>query len=317
MRRCEAADLATRSADRFTGMTTTSQEAFLRAFHAERPAVTVDAFAGGRAPDGRSSYEILCDRVAGHGRVLDLGCGDGLLLELLARTEGRRPAGVDLSPEALALARRRPLPAGTTLSESRAQHLPFADDTFDACVSHMALMLMGEVEQVAAEVARVLRPGGMLACVIGGGAVGGEAYELFIGLLRSAIETAPAEQRIPALGDRRTRSRAGLDSVLAPAGFGPVDWETVPIDLSGPVEQVWDALAGVYDVGPLDAATVESLRAAFLTGAKKLTAPNGVVPCGMNVHLVTTNLTGNTETNPETHLAAHPETNPAAETATA
>jgi SAM-dependent methyltransferase len=272
-------------------MTTTSQEAFLRAFHAERPAVTVDAFAGGRAPDGRSSYEILCDRVAGHGRVLDLGCGDGLLLELLARTEGRRPAGVDLSPEALALARRRPLPAGTTLSESRAQDLPFADDTFDACVSHMALMLMGEVEQVAAEVARVLRPGGMLACVIGGGAVGGEAYELFIGLLRSAIETAPAEQRIPALGDRRTRSRAGLDSVLAPVGFAPVDWETVPIDLSGPVEQVWDALSGVYDVGPLDPATVESLRAAFLAGAMNLTAPDGVVPCGMNVHLVTARLT--------------------------
>lgn len=312
VRRCEAADLVTGAADRFAGMTTTSQEAFLRAFHAERPAVTADAFAGGRAADGRSSYEIVRDRVAGHGRVLDLGCGDGLLLELLGRTEGRRLAGVDLSPEALELARLRPLPAGTTLSESRAQHLPFADDTFDACVSHMALMLMGEVEQVAAEVARVLRPGGMLACVIGGGAVGGEAYELFVGLLRSAVETAPVGQRIPALGDRRTRSRAGLDSVLTPAGFAPVDWETVPIDLSGPVEQVWDALAGVYDVGPLDAATVESLRAAFLTGAKKLTAPNGVVPCGMNVHLVTTNLT----TNP-TDPTAPPAANPAAGTATA
>lgn len=108
-------------------------------------------------------------------------------------------------------------------------------------------------------------------------------------------------------------------------GFAPVDWETVPIDLSGPVEQVWDALAGVYDVGPLDAATVESLRVDFLTGAKKLTAPNGIVPCGMNVHLVTTNLTANLtvnpETNPETHPAANPETNltanPAAGTATA
>lgn len=317
VRRCEAADLVTGAADRFAGMTTTSQEAFLRAFHAERPAVTADAFAGGRAADGRSSYEIVRDRVAGHGRVLDLGCGDGLLLELLARTEGRRLAGVDLSPEALALARLRPLPAGTTLSESRAQHLPFADDTFDACVSHMALMLMGEVEQVAAEVARVLRPGGMLACVIGGGAVGGEAYELFVGLLRSAVETAPVGQRIPALGDRRTRSRAGLDSVLTPAGFAPVDWETVPIDLSGPVEQVWDALAGVYDVGPLDAATVESLRAAFLIGAKKLTAPNGVVPCGMNVHLVTTNLTAHPKTDPTAHPETHPAANPAAGTATA
>lgn len=59
---------------------TAAQEAFLRAFHAERPAVTAHAFADGRGPDGRSSYEILRDRVAGARRVLDPGCGDGVLL---------------------------------------------------------------------------------------------------------------------------------------------------------------------------------------------------------------------------------------------
>lgn len=74
-------------------------------------------------------------------------------------------------------------------------------------------------------------------------------------------------------------------------GFAPVDWETVPIDLSGPAEQVWDAVSGVYDVGPLDATTVEALRAAFFAGAKELALPDGVVPCGMNVHLVTATLT--------------------------
>ncbi|WP_181446941.1 class I SAM-dependent methyltransferase [Streptomyces sp. NTH33] len=46
--------------------------------------------------------------MTGARRVLDLGCGDGVLPDLLARTEGRRLAGVDLSPEAPALARRRP-----------------------------------------------------------------------------------------------------------------------------------------------------------------------------------------------------------------
>ncbi|MFI0978572.1 class I SAM-dependent methyltransferase [Streptomyces sp. NPDC021093] len=273
-----------------TSQETTSQEAFLRAFHAEHPAVTSDAFADGRAVDGRSSYEILCDRVAGSRRVLDLGCGDGLLLELLARTDGRRLTGVDLSPEALALARRRPALAGATLLESRAQDLPLADDSFDACVSHMALMLMGEVEQVVAEVARVLSPGGTLACVLGGGAVGGEAFELFLGLLGPVIDEAPAAQRIPVLGDRRSRSRDGLDSLLGPAGFAPVGWETVPIDLSGPAEQVWAAVSGLYDVGPLDAPTVASLREAFLTGVRDLAMPDGRVPCGLKVHVATARL---------------------------
>lgn len=264
-----------------------AQETFLRAFHAEHPTVTGDALAGGRGPGGRSSYEMLSDRVSGRRRVLDLGCGDGVLLEVLARAEDRRPAGVDLSPESLALARRRPALAGTALVQARAQELPFPDRAFDACVSHMALMLMGDADQVVAEAARVLAPGGVLACVVGGGAVGGEAYELFGALLRSAVARAPAGQRVPALGDRRTRSRAGLAGLLEPAGFGPPDWETVPIDLGGPAEQVWSAVSGIYDVGPLAPDTVAGLRAAFLTEAAALAGPGGRVPCGFLVHVAT------------------------------
>ncbi|TWV41345.1 class I SAM-dependent methyltransferase [Streptomyces misionensis] len=269
---------------------TASPEDFLRAFHAQRPAVTAEAFGGGRAPDGRSSYELLCDRVAGSRRVLDLGCGDGLLLELLARDDGPRLAGVDLSPQSLAAARRRPLPAGTRLVAVRAQELPFADGEFDACVSHLALMLMGEVEQVAAEIARVLVPGGTLACVVGGGPVGGEAFERFGRLLKRAVDEAPASSRIPPLGDRRTRSRAGLEEILRPVGFGPVHWQTVPIDLGGPVARVWDAVSGFYELGPLDTATVARLREDFFADVADLTTPEGTVPCGFTVHLAAARL---------------------------
>ncbi|MFE6690164.1 class I SAM-dependent methyltransferase [Streptomyces sp. NPDC057743] len=270
--------------------TTASQEAFLQTFHAEHPSVTAEVFDRGRASDGRTSYEILRDRVTGSRRVLDLGCGDGLLLEYLAREDGRQLAGVDLSPESLALARRRPALSDARLEEGRAQELPFADDSFDACVSHLALMLMGEIEQVAAEVARVLSPGGILACVVGGGAVGGEAYDRFLGLLRSTVAKLPATQRIPALGDGRARSRNGLDSVLGPAGFGAVDWETVPLDLSGPVGQVWTTVSGMYDLGPLDRSTVERLREAFLAEVTDLTTPDGRVPCAVKVHVATARL---------------------------
>lgn len=252
--------------------------------------MTAEAFGRGRAPDGRSSYEIVCDRVAGSRRVLDLGCGDGLLLEFLAQAEGRRLAGVDLSPHSLDLARRRTSLSGTRLVRGRAQELPFADDSFDACVSHMALMLMGDLEHVAAEVARVLTPGGVLSCVVGGGAVGGEAYERFLALLRSTIGKAPASKRIPVLGDRRARDREGLDEVLGPAGFTAADWQTVPIDLSGPVEQVWATVSGLYDLGPFDETVVEELREAFFTEVRDLTTSRGQVPCAFKIHLVTARL---------------------------
>ncbi|THA25721.1 class I SAM-dependent methyltransferase [Streptomyces sp. RKND-216] len=276
-------------------MVTTAGEAFLRGFHAERPAVTGEAFGHGRAADGRTGYEALRDRVAGCRRVLDLGCGDGVLLRLLAAGgDGRRAetvAGVDLSPEALALARLRPELARAVLVEGRAQQLPFAAGAFDACVSHMALMLMDDVERVAAEAARVLAPGGLFACVLGGGAAGGEAYEAFLRLLRPLLAAVPEERRMPPLGDRRVRSRDGLDAVLGPAGFGPVEWETLRIDLDGSPEEVWRSVSGIYDVRTLDGPALAGLRAAFLAEAAALALPGGgPVPCAFDVHLATAHL---------------------------
>ena len=64
-------------------------EAFLRAFHRARPGITTRAFARGRADDGRSSYAILAgaagEALARRQVILDLGCGDGHLLELLVQ----------------------------------------------------------------------------------------------------------------------------------------------------------------------------------------------------------------------------------------
>lgn len=269
---------------------TTDQEEFLRAFHAAHPSVTVQAMAHGRAEDGRSSYEILRDRVSACDRVLDLGCGDGLLLELLAERGGgarRELAGLDLSAEELALARRRPGVDRADLRIGRAQQLPFRDGQFDGCTSHMALMLMGEVERVAAELARVLEPGGTLAVVLGGGAAGGEACELFLRLAKPLFLAAPAEQQIPRLGDPRLRTHDGFDAVFRPAGFGPVEWETVRVDLTGPPDGIWRTVSAFYDLGPLDASVTADLRARFEAESAAMALPDGRIPCAMRMHVVT------------------------------
>jgi ubiquinone/menaquinone biosynthesis C-methylase UbiE len=90
-------------------------------------------------------------------RTLDLGCGTGRNLPLLA---GARAVGLDPSLDALRRARRRA--AGTPLVQARAEALPFRDAAFDTVVSGLALCSVADPSRALAEVRRVLRPDGTL-----------------------------------------------------------------------------------------------------------------------------------------------------------
>lgn len=93
-------------------------------------------------------------------RVLDLGCGTGDLLALLA---GRaRPAGMDVSAQMLARARTR-LGGSAGLVRGSAFQLPFADSAFQGAVSAFVLRNLRGLEAAMAELARVLAPGGRIA----------------------------------------------------------------------------------------------------------------------------------------------------------
>lgn len=95
--------------------------------------------------------------------VLEVGCGNGKTLEAIAR-RSPRVAAIDSSPEAVALARRRPGTAEIGFAVADARHLPFRDAAFDAVfLVHVAGHLPAQGRKaVAAEVVRVLGPGGTL-----------------------------------------------------------------------------------------------------------------------------------------------------------
>ncbi|WP_272027034.1 class I SAM-dependent methyltransferase [Kocuria rosea] len=97
-------------------------------------------------------------------RVLDVGAGNGNASLPAAATGARVTAG-DLTPELLDDGRRRAAVAGLDLEwvEADAEHLPFADASYDVVMSSIGAMFAPHHQQTADELVRVTRPGGTLA----------------------------------------------------------------------------------------------------------------------------------------------------------
>ena len=111
--------------------------------------------------------EIL-DRLGG-GRVLDLGCGPGLMMEA-CREKGFTYTGVDIAPNMIAECRRRS--GGRNDADffvASMAHLPFPDESFDVllCMGALEYLVVTAEAQAVGEMTRVLRRDGLLiiACL--------------------------------------------------------------------------------------------------------------------------------------------------------
>jgi demethylmenaquinone methyltransferase/2-methoxy-6-polyprenyl-1,4-benzoquinol methylase len=93
--------------------------------------------------------------------VLDVATGTGLVASLLLE-RGFRVTGLDQSPEMLALARRR-FGERAQLVEASADDLPFDDASFDHLTFTYLLRYVDEPAATLAELARVVRVGGVVA----------------------------------------------------------------------------------------------------------------------------------------------------------
>ncbi|MFE0173510.1 class I SAM-dependent methyltransferase [Streptomyces sp. NPDC059002] len=97
-------------------------------------------------------------------KVLDVGCGSGLLLRLAA-ARGAATAGLDASQGLLDIARDR-LPDGSDLRVGDLQELPYEDGEFDVLISFNALRYARDPVAAVRGFGRVVRSGG--AVVLGG-----------------------------------------------------------------------------------------------------------------------------------------------------
>lgn len=97
-------------------------------------------------------------------RVLDVGCGTGVVAITAARL-GARVDAIDLTPQLIERARENALIARVEIQflEADAEELPFRDGEFDIVVSQFAHMFAPRPEVAIAQMLRVLRPGGTIA----------------------------------------------------------------------------------------------------------------------------------------------------------
>lgn len=90
-------------------------------------------------------------------RVADLGCGSGAFTELL-RQAGFNSVGLDISPKLIAIGRNKY--PGLELLEGDAENLPFESESLDGVLLSGLVHHFPDPHRVAAEVHRVLKPGG-------------------------------------------------------------------------------------------------------------------------------------------------------------
>src|SRR5689334_16094595 len=128
------------------------------------PAASYDRFMGRYSSHLSGQLADLAGVAAGQ-RVLDVGCGPGVLTrELVERVGASNVAAVDPSEPFVEAARAR-LP-GVDVRLAAAESLPFEDGSFDAALAQLVVHFMREPVAGLREMARVTRVGGAVAASV-------------------------------------------------------------------------------------------------------------------------------------------------------
>jgi SAM-dependent methyltransferase len=160
-------------------------------------------------------------------RVLDLGCGEGMITLGLASAVGH-VVGVDRSDEEFTDARRYAADhhiENVEFCVGNVDALDFPVDHFDACLCHSMLEMLDRPLEALAEIKRTLKPGGVLgvACVEYGGLIlAGPSEELLRRFYALREQVWQLENVADPYRGRRLRGlleRAGFDLVVATSKY--------------------------------------------------------------------------------------------------
>jgi len=196
-------------------------------------------------------YEAVLD-AAGVGpgtRLLDVGCGCGFAL-LLAARRGATVSGLDATPALLDIAAERVPGAGLTAGDLE-DELPFGAVAFDVVTAFNAVQYAGDPVAALRGMARVTRPGGLIAVVVWGPPAQCESGVMFREL-GPLLPPAPPD----APGAVAWSEDGQLEELAAAAGLLPVTVADVPNPLIYP--DLATAVRTQLSSGPARAAITHS-----------------------------------------------------------
>jgi ubiquinone/menaquinone biosynthesis C-methylase UbiE len=194
-------------------------------------------------------------------RVLDVGCGTGVVTRLAAEQVGREGtvAGLDINPGMLAVAKSvtRSQP-GIEWYEASADAIPLPDETFDVVLCQLSLQFVSDRSMALQEMHRVLAPDGRLVLNLPGPA--DPLFETLANAMGRHISAQAAGfvQAVFALHDETE-----LEELLSSAGFRDisVQAETRELSLPGARDFLWQYLGSTPLAGVIAEASEEARSA--------------------------------------------------------
>ena len=208
-------------------------------------------------------------------RVLDVGCGTGsLLFHLAAAPERPAVTGIDASPLYVAAAQARIGGAAVSVAVGDACAIDWPDASFDRVMSQLVLQFIPDAARAAAEMRRVVRPGGVVAAAVWASG-GGNVQQRMTLDIAAILDPDAAALRAHTFTRPLTR-RGELAALWQQIGLVDVQEDAVTIWMEyANFADYWDPMAagegtlgryvGALPPGPRDA-LAEHLRAAYECG---------------------------------------------------
>ncbi|MGQ0667327.1 MAG: methyltransferase domain-containing protein [Nitrospiraceae bacterium] len=194
-------------------------------------------------------------------RVLDLGSGTGYPALLAAQTvgSGGTVIGIDLAEQMLKTAQRKASSlrlSNVTFRTGDVTTLPFEAASFDAITSRFCLMFLPDIPSAAAEIARVLKPGGWLSAAVWSAPDKNPYLKIPMDMIKQFIELPPPDPTAP--GIFRLAKSGELAGMLQQGGFTDIEEQeflgdvrfaaadeyfSSLMDIAAPIQNLWAKLS--------------------------------------------------------------------------